>query len=291
MNNKSVYRSRPIKRRTRRELTAVSEAIYMTLFDDHPATVRQVFYRLISSGVIDKTEGEYKNTVVRLLSSMRRSRVIPFDWIADNTRWQRKPRTYSSLQDALEMTAQFYRRALWDEQDTYVEIWLEKDALSSVLYEITARWDVPLMVTRGYPSLTFMQSAAHVIASIGKPTRIYYLGDYDPSGVNISTVIERNLREFAPDAAIVFERIAVTPAQIIAMNLPTRPTKKSDSRAKNFQGESVEVDAIPPRVLKDLVESRITDHVDTQALRAVETAEESERELLLRIAADHQVVN
>jgi hypothetical protein len=223
---------------------------------------------------------------------MRRSRVIPFDWIADNTRWQRKPQTYSSLQGALEMTAQFYRRALWDEQDTYVEVWLEKDALSSVLYEITARWDVPLMVTRGYPSLTFMQSAAHTIAATGKPTCIYYLGDHDPSGVNIPTVVERNLREFAPNASIVFERIAVTPAQISAMNLPTRPTKKTDSRAKNFWGESVEVDAIPPRVLKDLVESCITAHIDATALRVVETAEESERELLLRIVAEHcQTVN
>ena len=139
------------------------------------------------------------------------------------------------------MTAQFYRRALWDEQDTYVEVWLEKDALSSVLYEITARWDVPLMVTRGYPSLTFVQAAAHVIASSGKPTRIYYLGDHDPSGVNIPTVVERNLREFAPNASIVFERIAVTPAQISAMRaVPgnyelgpwSNPTSSTSSEAR-----------------------------------------------------------
>jgi hypothetical protein len=108
-----------------------------------------------------------------LLAEMRRS---AFDWIADNTRSMRKPRTYSSLEQALVQTANFYRRALWNDQSAYVEVWLEKDALSGVLYEITERWDVPLMVTRGYPSLSFLYSAADNIQQIGKPTFIYYAG-------------------------------------------------------------------------------------------------------------------
>ena len=75
-------------------------------------TVRQVFYQLVSLGVIDKTEGEYKSTVVRLLSQMRRSHEIPYRWIADNTRWQRKAQTWASLKQVLEDTARTYRRSL-----------------------------------------------------------------------------------------------------------------------------------------------------------------------------------
>lgn len=286
------YRSRPIKRRRRTisDLEDIRGAIYETLAGDNPATVRQVFYRLVSSGVIEKTEAEYKNTVCRLLTIMRREGELPFGWIADNTRWMRKPRTYSSLEDVLEQTANFYRRALWDDQDVYVEVWLEKDALSGVLYPITERWDAPLMVTRGYPSLSFLYSAADNIQDIGKPTFIYYLGDYDPSGVNIPQVVERNLHELAPGASISFQRIAVNPDQIRSMELLTRPTKMTDSRAKNFRGESVEVDAIPPGVLKQLVEDSIVAHVDEQALRTVEIAEESERNLLLKIAANYQTM-
>ncbi len=286
------YRFRPIKRRRRTisDLEDIRGAIYETLAGDNPATVRQVFYRLVSSGVIEKTEAEYKNTVCRLLTIMRREGELPFGWIADNTRWMRKPRTYSSLEDVLEQTANFYRRALWDDQDVYVEVWLEKDALSGVLYPITEGWDVPLMVTRGYPSLSFLYSAADNIRDIGKPTFIYYLGDYDPSGVNIPQVVERNLHELAPGASISFQRIAVTPDQIRSMELLTRPTKMTDSRAKNFRGESVEVDAIPPGVLKQLVEDSIVAHVDEQALRTVEIAEESERNLLLKIAANYQTM-
>ena len=79
-------------------------------------TVRQVFYQLVSRGVIAKTEGEHRQTVVRLLTAMRRAGEMPFGWIGDNTRWMRKPRTYSSMQDMLALTAQTYRRALWDNQ-------------------------------------------------------------------------------------------------------------------------------------------------------------------------------
>ncbi len=80
---------------------------------------------------------------------MRRARELPFHWIADNTRWMRKPTTHDGLSDLLQDTAQLYRRSLWSNQSAYVEIWLEKDALSGVLYPITQEFDVPLMVTRG----------------------------------------------------------------------------------------------------------------------------------------------
>jgi hypothetical protein len=130
---------------------------------------------MVSQGVIDKTEQEYK-TVGRLLVDMRLDHSIPFDWIADNTRWMRKPTTYSSLDEALQETARTYRRALWDTQDAHVEIWLEKEALAGVIYEDTYRFDVPLMITRGYSSLSFLHAAAEEIARKGKPAYLYSRG-------------------------------------------------------------------------------------------------------------------
>ncbi|SPE42291.1 conserved hypothetical protein [Candidatus Sulfopaludibacter sp. SbA3] len=67
----------------------------------------------------------------------------------------RKPPSFSSLGDMLVESQQLYRRAMWDNQAAYVEIWLQKDALSGVLYQETAEFDVPLMVTRGYPSISY----------------------------------------------------------------------------------------------------------------------------------------
>ncbi|HEV2881080.1 MAG TPA: hypothetical protein VGX24_07360 [Pyrinomonadaceae bacterium] len=257
--------------------------MYLALLEDEPMTVRQVFYRLVSSGVIGKTEGEYKSTVVRLLGDMRRNGEIEFNWIADNTRWMRKPRTYSSLESMLKRTAEAYRRSVWDNQECYVEIWLEKDALAGVLFEETGAWDVPLMVTRGYPSISFLHGAAEMIAAQDKPTYLYYFGDYDPSGLDIPRKVESDLREFAPDADIEFERVAVTREQISSMKLPTRPTKRTDSRAKGFIGESVEVDAIPPKVLRQIVSQCITQHIDNDAYDVMLKAEESERTTLMSL--------
>ncbi|MGE5756176.1 MAG: hypothetical protein ACM35G_10755, partial [Planctomycetaceae bacterium] len=126
-------------------------------------TIRQLFYRLVSLGTIAKTEAEYKATVVRLMGEMRRAGDVPFGWIADNTRWMRKPATHSSLNGFLRRSAETYRRAIWDNQDAYVEVWLEKDALAGVLIDVTAPWDVPLMVTRGYASLSYLHGAAEII--------------------------------------------------------------------------------------------------------------------------------
>ena len=107
-------------------------------------------------------------------------------------------------------------------------------------------FDVPLMVARGYASLSFLHTAAEYINDLDVPTYIYHLGDFDPSGVNAGEKIEETLREMAPDAEINFERLAVTPEQIDEWNLPTRPTKTSDTRSKNFGDISVELDAIEP---------------------------------------------
>jgi hypothetical protein len=267
-------------RRPKAAIDQIRGAIYSTLEADHPMTVRQVFYQLVSRRAIEKTEAEYNRTVGRLLTDMRRAGEVPFDWIADNTRWMRKPKSYSSLADMLTQQQRFYRRALWDDQNAYVEIWLEKDALAGVLFEETEPWDVPLMVTRGYPSISYLHQAAMAIRLRGKPAHLYYFGDHDPSGRDITRATEKGLREFAPDADIRFERVAVTEQQIRDLRLPTRPTKKTDSRSKGFHGESVEVDAIPAATLRALARRSIECHIDRAALEGTRQVENAERETL-----------
>jgi hypothetical protein len=222
--------------------------------------------------------------VIRLLGEMREAGEIPFESIADNTRWMRKPTTFVGLDSCLNNTAKFYRRDLWAAMPVYVEIWCEKDALAGVMMEETEVYDVPLMVARGYSSLTFLHSAAKAIEAGGKPAYIYHFGDLDPSGVDAARDIEAKLRRYAPGAEIHFERPAVTRAQADDWNLPTRPTKQTDTRAKKFVGTSVELDAIPVRQLRDLVRGCIERHVDQEQLNVLRAAEESERETLAKWA-------
>jgi hypothetical protein len=140
------------------------------------------------------------------------------------------------------------------------------------------------MVTRGFSSLSFLHSAAEMIAEVGKPAYLYYFGDRDPSGLAIDRKIEQDLREMAPKAEIHFQRVAVTPEQIVTLNLPTRPTKTSDSRSRGFAGESVEVDAIEPVTLREIVRTCIEQHIDERALASTLTIEREERASLRAIA-------
>jgi hypothetical protein len=280
-----IYMTSPTKtRRTKAQVQTIRDTIYEVVAEFQPMTVRQVFYQLVTRRVIAKTEAEYKTTVCRLLVQMRRDGHLPFGWIADNTRWQRKPRTYGSLSAMLENCQETYRRALWNDQDAYVEVWLEKEALAGVLVGITARWDVPLMVTRGYPSVSFLHAAAEAIAEETRAVYVYYFGDRDPSGVDIDRFVERELREYAPYCDLTFERVAVLPKQIEQYGLQTRPTKKSDSRAHSFKGESVEVDAIAPDDLRAICEECITQHIDDEQLERTREVEQAERDTLAMIA-------
>jgi hypothetical protein len=267
------------KRSSKADLERMYQELRNIISEQAPCTVRQVFYRATVAGLGPKEERFY-DRVGRYLVHMRESEMIPFGDIADNTRWMRKPDSYSSLGSMLEETKKLYRRALWRDQDAYVEIWLEKDALSGVLYDVTSEWDVPLMVTRGYASLSFLHDAAEAIGYVSKPVHIYYFGDYDPSGIDIPKQVEARLRQYAPDAEIHFERVAVNPEQIRTLNLPTRPTKKSDSRSKTFKGQSVEVDAIEPNLLRDMAREVIQRHIDSRALEQTRFVEESERSAL-----------
>jgi hypothetical protein len=160
------YVASPLRRarRTKAEIDTLRDVLLEIVDAQKPMTVRQVFYRGVGLALWDKTEAEYQNVVCRLLGEMRRAGAMPFGWIADSTRWMRKPRTFDSMEQALRYTAETYRRALWHAQDSYVEVWLEKEALAGVLIDVTEPWDVPLMVTRGYPSLTFVHSAAATIS-------------------------------------------------------------------------------------------------------------------------------
>jgi hypothetical protein len=196
----------------------------------------------------------------------------------------RKPSSYESLADAMVQLAETYRQDIWRDQDVYVEVWVEKDAMAGVLLEETSPWDIPLMVSRGFSSESYLYEAAEQIKRQSKPTYIYYFGDHDPSGVHIDRDIEKRLRRFAPEAEIHFVRLAVTPEQIEEYQLPTRPPKSRQGHGKNWKGQCVEVDAIPPHIVRQLLRDAIEGHVDRRRLEVTRAAEKSEQEVAFQLA-------
>jgi hypothetical protein len=250
-------------------------------------TVRQVFYQLVVRGTVEKTEEQYQGTVIRLLTDMRMAGAVPFNWIVDESRRRRVNRTYNSIADAARDTARFYRRSALHECPDYVEVWSEKEALAGILDDAAGDYDVPVLVSKGMPSLTQLYGTARYIqraARAGKQTFIYQFGDHDPSGVLIPKTIECRLNELCeklhcPPPCI--ERVALTEEQIAEFNLPTRPTKRDGNRhAHKFEGDSVELDALPASELRSMVREVIERHISNRELEVLRAAEDSERELL-----------
>ena len=284
----SVFGDSSARRRSWLQIAALDAAIYQ-ICEEYPViTVRQLYYQLVSRGIVPKTEQAYKNIAVRRSGILRTEGFLDYDKFADATRWMRKPTTDENVDSALGRFANSFRRDLWADSDHYVEIWCEKDALAGVITDITSKYDVPLMVSRGYSSLSFLHSAAMTISRKilveKKRVSLYHFGDWDPSGQDAARVIEQTISDmvfFDLDMfGFRFEKVAVTPDQIEELNLPERPTKQSDPRTKNWTGGSVELDAIDPKKLCEIVEGCITQHIDDEALEKTRKMEAAEQETL-----------
>jgi hypothetical protein len=259
-------------------------------------TVRQVFYQLVSAGIVPKTEQGGYRPVQRQVLQMRREKLLPWSFIADGTRWQRKPQSWNSAADYLDAVFRAYRRDLWQRQHVRIEVWLEKEALADVVYDVTDKWDVSLMPSRGQSSATFIYSAQQAAIAAEVPTYIYLLYDFDAGGNRAARTIDRELSfnpfeyPYPPEIPPVYvNRLAVTEEQIEEWDLPTRPAKSTDPEASKNPDYAVELDAIPPDTLKALLEDAILEHVDFHAWDIERGVEEEERKGLKVLATNWRV--
>jgi len=273
---------RTLKKRSRltnAEIAALERAILHEVRSEHPQTVRHVFYRLCHLAEVGKSEGGYRR-VQRLVLKLRKEGRLPYGWIADGTRYRMKPRTYGSMADAIDDVAQFYRRSLWRDSGVYVEVWCESDSIAGVLAPITQRYDISLMSSRGFSSHTFLHQAATEMSQIGKPTFVYYIGDWDPSGKLIGQHVISQLREFAPDVDIEFERLLINPDQIEEFDLSTKPVKRNTHSGGFHDNRAVEAEAMPARQTREILEDAILRHVSEHELDILEVAEKEEKSAL-----------
>ena len=271
------------ERATKAEVEGRRDALFAMIERLRPMTVRQVFYQATVKGLVEKTEKGYIK-VEQDLVKMRKEERLPYDWLVDNTRREIMPVTYDGIEHAMRDLADGYRKELWAEAECRVEIWIEKDALAGVIEEITRRYGVPLMVARGYSSLSFLHRTSENGNALGLPTYIYHFGDHDPSGVNAAEKIEE-WRQAMTDATMHFERVAVTQKQIEDWNLPSRPNKQTDTRTRGFEErfgtqESVELDAIDPERLRGLVKEVIERHMPPARYEELMGMEKRDKQLL-----------
>lgn len=265
-------------RATRDEMQDRARRLIDVMRENQPGSVRSFYYRAVVAGIVPKTESGY-NKVQRMIAQLRIDGVIPFSWVTDSTRWMRKPKSWNSVDDLLHHTASTYRRNLWATAETSVEVWAESDSIAGVLYPVTAAWDVPLMVTRGFSSISFAHNAAQSMNNDGRPVEILYIGDHDPSGLEIESKMIDYLNQWC-HVSITWRRVGVCWDQVDELGLPGTPPKKPYGFPM-----AVEAEALPPPLLRDMLDDEIGSHVDQRALDLHRAAEESERDILTAMAA------
>jgi hypothetical protein len=285
----AVYETSRIKRQraTKAEMEERAEFLIGYASEHGPATVRGLYYQAEVAALpgISKDDKDY-DKVQRQVLLLRREGRLAYSDIADSTRWMRKPQTHASVEDALRATARLYRKNLWKDADSYVEIWVEKDALAGVIYPVTSLYDVPLMVTRGFSSETFAYEAVAARGGDRRTYHVYYLGDFDRAGQDAAKSLREKLERFADEERIevVFLQVAVTREQIVDWDLPTREPKRKSAADKKWPHDfACELDAIPPDSLRAIVEACIDLHLPQDKLAILKAAEESEREIISRL--------
>lgn len=246
-------------------------------------TLRQIYYRLVSKNLIPNTKSSYKGLSKQLVKAREkgdvddrriedRSRKVQGygDWGYDDL-----GKFIEDQVDNLKDSWESFTRRQWDDQPKKVIVALEKDALSRLFTDVANGFRIQVYATRGYSSYTFVNDMAGDLAD-DKENVILYFGDFDPSGRDIQRDLrERLIRYYGRDNFTVI-RIALTEAQIGEYNLPPMPEDaetlaklQRDPRSKSYGMDfAVELDALEPPVLQDLIRKAIIAQIDSEKWQA-----------------------
>ena len=224
-------------------------------------TLRQLYYQLVSRDLLDNNMKAYKR-LIDVMTKAREGGWVDWNAIVDRGRNPVKPADWTGAGQILDAAAAQFRLDRWERQEFYVEVWCEKDALSSVIEPVTARYHVRFMANRGYSSSTAMYDGAKRMEAAswrGQYPVVIYLGDHDPSGIDMTRDVEDRLERMAPECSDTIEviRLALNFDQVALYNPPPNPAKLTDSRIVDYLSrygrESWELDALNPQTLDQLI--------------------------------------
>lgn len=261
-------------------------------------TLRSVFYWLVSRQVIPNTKSAYK-ALSRHMVKWRQEGVFPWDCLADTTRevlgwlsdaplrpkelgaWIReaKRRIKELTLDDIAREVFGYRMpsftfGTWANQPVVPLLAIEKAALAETVRRWTEDMKVPVVVFRGYSSWTFLYHLVEKVQEMladHQRVVVLYLGDLDPSGVDIERFIGEAFEFFGvSEEEVELKRLAITPEQVKKYGLPPRPEDaetlaklQRDPRTAGYTYDYVvELDALlayAPAEFKELVRKAVLD--------------------------------
>lgn len=282
--------------------------------EGYDLTLRQLYYRFVAKAYFANKESNYKK-LGKIINDARLAGYLDWKLMVDRTRKTEIPNAWDDPSKIIEESAKIYAKSLWQDQDYYIEAWIEKDALVGVLESASKEMNIPYLSCRGYTSQSEMWKASmRLLGKVreGKKVVILHLGDHDPSGIDMTRDIEDRIQKFVgmdycrlvaddrgedpsdmKDVRTVYgeamdhleiRRIALTMKQVREFDPPPNPAKVTDSRyakyVEEYGNESWELDALPPNTLVELVRSNASELIDWKLWQAAIEKQEEEKDAL-----------
>jgi hypothetical protein len=280
--SKEAFKDHKFNVWSKQVLTLCNQIIDQYTAQGYRLTLRQLYYQLVTRNAIPNTEKMY-GKISRTLSDARLAGLVDWDAIEDRIRKPRRSSEWANIKELMQSALYAYRLPRWKGQAYYVELWVEKDALSGVLQPLASEYHVTMMVNRGYSSQSAMYDASkrfHAAPAMQDcdldGSVLLYLGDHDPSGEDMVRDIKDRLEMFGVENLEV-RKLALTMDQVEKYKPPPNPAKMSDPRAGEYVDKhgatSWEVDALPPDVLVKIIRDALDDIVDNDRMDRIKDRE------------------
>lgn len=258
--------------------------------EGYDLSLRQLYYQMVARGFIENSQKSYKR-LGDLVNNARLAGLVDWEMITDRGRTTITPSHWDDPAAIVSQAAKQFAIDKWKDQENHIEVMVEKQALEGVLIPVCRSLDIRLTANKGYSSSSTMYEAGKRLAHYadsGKTIWVLYLGDHDPSGIDMTRDVDERLRMFA-NWPIEVNRLALNIDQVEKMKPPENPAKETDARfeayIRRFGYSSWELDAIEPRTLAGLVTEAVENLRDPDkwgAAVAQEAAMKSELQTFAR---------
>lgn len=287
---KEVFKNINFTAESLQRLVIIDSILEEYRVDGYDLTVRQVYYQMVARGHIENSQKSYKR-LADLVNNGRLAGLIDWDMIVDRGRETVTPATWKDPAEIVKMAAESFAVDKWKDQTNHIEVMVEKQALEGVMIPVCRRLGIRFTANKGYSSSSTLYEAGKRLLNYsldGKTSWVLYLGDHDPSGIDMTRDVEERLNLFAGQAWVNVDRLALNMDQIETLSPPENPAKETDSRYQSyidrFGSSSWELDALDPRQLAGIVTDAVERLRDNIAWSDAVKREESMRKELQAFA-------
>ena len=273
---KEVFVPRRFSKSNAAMVAIINNVLEEYRMEGYRLSLRQLYYQLVARDYIPNTQRSYKN-IGTLVSNARQAGLVDWGMIEDRNRETVIPAHWDSPASIVEAAAREFKIDKWENQPCHIEVMVEKDALSGVLGPVCYQLDIGITANKGYSSSSTMYEIGKRLsekAEDGKDITILYLGDHDPSGIDMTRDVKERLELYSGlcggDLEVV--RLALNWEQVELWQPPENPAKETDARysayVREFGESSWELDAVEPGQLAELVRSYVGKLRDDDAWEA-----------------------